>query len=49
MGHHLDDLIETFFLRALRGSGIEGLSSIPKERALGKGMLSKTFLEYFKK
>ena len=22
MGHHLDDLIETFFLRALRGSGI---------------------------
>ena len=33
MGHHLDDLIETFFLRALRGSGIEGLSSIPKERA----------------
>ena len=31
MGHHLDDLIETFFLRALRGSGIEGLSSIPKD------------------
>ena len=44
MGHHLDDLIETFFLRALRGSGIEGLSSIPKERALGKGMLVRPFL-----
>ena len=44
MGHHLDDLIETFFLRALRGSGIEGLSSIPKERAVGKGKLIRPFL-----
>ena len=44
MGHHLDDLIETFFLRALRGSGIEGLSSIPKERPLGKGKLIRPFL-----
>ena len=48
MGHHLDDLIETFFLRALRGSGIEGLSSIPKERALGKGMLVRPFLNISK-
>ena len=44
MGHHLDDLIETFFLRALRGSGIEGLSSIPKERTVGKGKLIRPFL-----
>ncbi len=48
MGHHLDDVIETFFLRALRGSGIEGLSSIPKERALGKGMLVRPFLDISK-
>ena len=48
MGHHLDDVIETFFLRALRGSGIEGLSSIPKERALGKGKLIRPFLNVSK-
>ena len=46
MGHHLDDVIETFFLRALRGSGIEGLSSIPKKRALGKGILVRPFLNF---
>ncbi len=48
MGHHLDDVIETFFLSALRGSGIEGLSSIPKERALGKGKLVRPFLNISK-
>jgi len=48
MGHHLDDVIETFFLRALRGSGIEGLSSIPKQRALGKGKLVRPFLNISK-
>jgi tRNA(Ile)-lysidine synthase len=48
MGHHLDDVIETFFLRALRGSGIEGLSSIPKERTLGKGKLIRPFLNISK-
>jgi len=48
MGHHLDDVIETFFLSALRGSGIEGLSSIPKERVLGKGKLVRPFLNISK-
>ena len=48
MGHHLDDVIETFFLRALRGSGIDGLSSIPKERVLGKGKLVRPFLNIAK-
>ena len=48
MGHHLDDVIETFFLRALRGSGIEGLSSIPKERVLGRGKLIRPFLNITK-
>ena len=31
-GHHLEDSIETFFLNAIRGSGIKGLSGIPKVR-----------------
>lgn len=28
--HHKDDSIETFFINAIRGSGIKGLKSIPK-------------------
>ncbi len=28
MGHHEDDLIENFFIRLLRGSGIKGLTSL---------------------
>ena len=44
MGHHLDDQIETFFLRILRGAGIQGLKSIPKERLLGNGKLVRPFL-----
>jgi len=35
-GHHLDDQIETFFMRALRGSGLTGLSGIPKQRNLSR-------------
>jgi tRNA(Ile)-lysidine synthase len=35
-GHHLDDQIETFFMRAIRGSGLTGLASIPKQRPLSR-------------
>jgi len=35
-GHHLDDQAETFFMRALRGSGLKGLSSIPAQRLLSQ-------------
>jgi tRNA(Ile)-lysidine synthase len=35
-GHHLDDQIETFFMRALRGSGLTGLASIPRQRNLSR-------------
>ena len=31
LGHHLDDLFENFFLRILRGSGLNGLVSLDKE------------------
>lgn len=35
-GHHLDDQIETFFMRAVRGSGLAGLASIPEQRSLSR-------------
>ena len=31
LGHHLDDLFENFFLRILRGSGLNGLVSLDKQ------------------
>jgi len=31
LGHHLDDLIENFFIRILRGSGLNGLISLDKK------------------
>lgn len=33
-GHHRDDAIETFFLNAVRGTGIDGLTGIPPVRHL---------------
>lgn len=35
-GHHLDDQLETFFMRALRGSGLTGLAGIPFRRPLSR-------------
>ena len=31
LGHHLDDVFENFFIRILRGSGLNGLVSLDKE------------------
>ncbi|MDG2370202.1 MAG: tRNA lysidine(34) synthetase TilS [Flavobacteriales bacterium] len=33
-GHHSEDTIETFFINAIRGTGIKGLSGIPKVRGI---------------
>ena len=32
LGHHLDDVVETFFMNLIRGSGGRGLRSIPAKR-----------------
>lgn len=45
MGHHLDDQIETFFLRLMRGAGVDGLSGMPASRPLGQGRLVRPFLD----
>ena len=31
-GHHIEDSVETFFINAIRGTGIKGLAGIPKIR-----------------
>ena len=45
LAHHLDDQVETFFLRLLRGSGMQGLAAMPATRALGTGSLARPLLE----
>ncbi|MBE9538258.1 MAG: tRNA lysidine(34) synthetase TilS, partial [Proteobacteria bacterium] len=45
MGHHLDDQVETYFLRLMRGSGLSGLSAMPAQRALGGGQLIRPLLK----
>lgn len=44
LAHHLDDQVETFFLRALRGSGVRGLAGMPVQRPLGEGVLLRPLL-----
>lgn len=46
MAHHLDDQVETFFLRLLRGAGVDGLAGMPRQRALGSGQLVRPLLDY---
>lgn len=45
MGHHLNDQVETFFQRLVRGAGLSGLAGMPKSRPLGKGQLLRPLLE----
>lgn len=44
VGHHQDDQVETFFLRLMRGAGVQGLAGMPPERDLGKGRLVRPLL-----
>ncbi len=45
LGHHLDDQVETFLLRLMRGAGVQGLAAIPARRALSEGLLVRPLLE----
>jgi tRNA(Ile)-lysidine synthase len=46
LGHHMDDQVETFFLRLLRGAGVEGLAAIPRQRDLEEGQLVRPLLDF---
>jgi len=45
LGQHADDQAETFLLQALRGSGPDGLASIPRQRAFAAGHLCRPLLD----
>ena len=47
-GHHLDDQAETFMLRLMRGSGVDGLASMPQSRPFKDGSLVRPLLEVSK-
>lgn len=47
-GHHLDDQAETFLLRLMRGSGVDGLSSMQPERPFNGGKLIRPLLNVSK-
>jgi tRNA(Ile)-lysidine synthase len=44
MAHHADDQAETVLFRLLRGSGVAGLSGMPRTRSLGAGQLVRPLL-----
>jgi tRNA(Ile)-lysidine synthase len=45
LAHHLDDQVETLFLRLLRGAGVDGLAAMPRSRELGEGRLCRPLLD----
>lgn len=47
-GHHLDDQAETFMLRLMRGSGVDGLASMSPIRPLANGDLARPLLNVTK-
>ncbi len=49
LGHHRDDLIENFFIRMLRGSGLNGMLSFDKASEFKKITLIRPLIKFSKK
>ena len=49
LGHHLDDLFENFFIRLLRGSGLNGLISLDKKTINYDFKILRPLLDFEKK
>jgi len=46
LAHHLDDQVETFFQRLMRGAGVDGLAAIPTSRSLGEATIVRPLLDH---
>ena len=49
LGHHIDDKVENFFIRMLRGSGLKGLVSLGLKTKIGNINLIRPLLKFKKK
>ncbi len=49
LGHHLDDMVENFFLRMIRGSGLRGLVSLEENTLINNINLLRPLLGFNKK
>ena len=48
LGHHMDDLIENFFIRLIRGSGLNGLVSLDKKSKVDNINLYRPLINFNK-
>ena len=49
VGHHSDDLLENFFIRMIRGSGLKGLVSLEKKKVFNQINLIRPLIKFDKK
>ena len=49
LGHHLNDVVENFFIRMIRGSGLKGLVSLEKKNTIDGINLIRPLLDFQKK